>query len=136
MTGDNNGRFAGNYTWPDDPASYLYNLKDTILRLRIHACILLYCGGNEIGPPESSPPKMIADGIRDTLATYDPHRFYISSSMYASPTTGEYNITYALSPMDGPYGLLLPSQWYAERNPGLVGYNTTPISYQPGTTHI
>ena len=131
MTGDNNGRFGGDYDWPDDTQSYIYNIKDTILRLRIHACILLYCGGNEIGPPDSSPPKMIANGIRDTLATYDPHRFYISSSMYASPTTGEYNITYALSPMDGPYGLLLPSQWYAERNPGLGGYNTTPISYQP-----
>lgn len=32
---------------------------------------------------------------------------------------------------DGPYGILFPSQWYMERNPGLPGFENTPISFQP-----
>lgn len=37
-----------------------------------------------------------------------------------------------------PYGILLPAQWYEERNPGLSagGYSTCPISFQPETGSV
>jgi mannosylglycoprotein endo-beta-mannosidase len=38
---------------------------------------------------------------------------------------------YSLAAQDGPYGILYPSTWYRERNPGLLGYNETPIGFQP-----
>ena len=37
MTGDNNGRWAGDYAWPDDYDSYLSNARDALL---------LICAGN------------------------------------------------------------------------------------------
>jgi hypothetical protein len=43
----------------------------------------------------------------------------------------DFNPKYALAPQDGPYGILFPSIWYQNRNPGLSGYNETPISFQP-----
>ena len=42
MTGDNNGRWGGNYTWPDDHDSYLSNAKDVIVSRRNHASLLLW----------------------------------------------------------------------------------------------
>ena len=49
-----------------------------------------------------------------------------------------FDADYALAPQDGPYGILLPSQWYSERNPGLsgAGYATCPISFQPETGSV
>ena len=47
----------------------------------------------------------------------------------------KYDSTYALAPKDGPYGILLPSDFY-ERNPGLTFWNGTRagnlvIGFQP-----
>jgi mannosylglycoprotein endo-beta-mannosidase len=86
MTGDNNGRWAGNFSWPLDYGSYLSNVEDTVKRLRRHPSLLLYGGCNECLSPRTSPwapnpPRVIDDGIGRLIQQFDPGRFYISSSM-------------------------------------------------------
>jgi mannosylglycoprotein endo-beta-mannosidase len=48
-----------------------------------------------------------------------------------STNPADFNPKYALSPQDGPYGILYPFVWYQERNPGLAGYNETPMAFNP-----
>jgi mannosylglycoprotein endo-beta-mannosidase len=86
MTGDNNGRWAGNYSWPLDYDAYLMNVEDTIKRLRHHPSLLFYggcneCLSNQASPWAPNPPRSLDDGIRRLLEKFDPGRFYISSSM-------------------------------------------------------
>jgi beta-galactosidase/beta-glucuronidase len=86
MTGDNNGRWAGNYSWPLDYTAYLMNVEDTIKRLRHHPSLLFYGGCNEClsnraSPWAPNPPRSLDDGIRTLIQKFDPGRFYISSSM-------------------------------------------------------
>jgi mannosylglycoprotein endo-beta-mannosidase len=86
MTGDNNGRWAGQYSYPLDYEAYLANVEDTVKRLRRHPSLLFYGGCNEcLAPPSSpwvpNPPRVIDDGIQALLRKYDPGRFYIASSM-------------------------------------------------------
>lgn len=132
MTGDNNGRWGGNYSWPDDHSSYLDNIQDAIISTRNHPSLLLWCWGNELSPEGQNPSSDIANGITNLLKQYDPGRFFIPSSM--SPQSfdpSDFDPSYALANTDGPYTPLLETQWYQERNPGLVGYNMTPIAFQP-----
>lgn len=86
MTGDNNGRWAGNYSWPRDYTAYLVNVEDNVKRLRRHASLLFYAGCNEClsmreSPWAPNPPLLLDDGIRRIFEKFDPGRFYISSSM-------------------------------------------------------
>lgn len=99
MTGDNNGRWGGNYSWPLDYDAYLTNVEDTVKRLRRHASLLFYCGCNECLAPRNStwapnPPHTIDQGIQRLLKTYDPGRFYISSSM-SGVSGAYYSITFS-----------------------------------------
>jgi mannosylglycoprotein endo-beta-mannosidase len=86
MTGDNNGRWAGDYSWPLNYDVYLVNVEDTVKRLRRHPSLLFYGGCNEcLSPRESkwapNPPRKIDDGTRRLIEKFDPGRLYISSSM-------------------------------------------------------
>lgn len=83
MTGDQNGRWAGSFDWPLDHDAYLYNVRDTVLRLRSHASLLFYVGCNECLAPfgKSNPPIDIDVETQKLVETYDPGRFYIASSM-------------------------------------------------------
>ena len=86
MTGDNNGRWAGNYSYPLDYDAYLANVEDTVKRLRRHPSLLFYGGCNECSAPRNSswapnPPRPINGGIQRILERFDPRRFYIPSSM-------------------------------------------------------
>jgi hypothetical protein len=141
MTGDNNGRWAGNYSWPLDYDSYLFNIKDTVKRLRRHASLLFYGGCNECAAPRKStwfpnPPQEIDSGIRSILNSHDPGRFYISSSMggankadaFQDPIVAN-NRSYSLAFADGPYSMELPPTFF-ERNPGLPTKNMS-IGFQP-----
>ena len=47
---------------PDDNKLFLSNVRDTVLRIRNHASIGIYCGRNE-----GFPPKPLEDGIRKHL---------------------------------------------------------------------
>lgn len=132
MTGDNNGRWAGSYDWPDNQESYVDNARATILAIRSHASLLLWCGGNELNPADLSPPPYIASNLQNLVTMLDPKRFYIPSSMAPqSADPSQYDPQYALACQDGPYGILFPSQFYNERNPGEPLYNNSFISYQP-----
>jgi Exo-beta-D-glucosaminidase Ig-fold domain/Glycosyl hydrolases family 2/F5/8 type C domain len=83
---------------PDDPQMFLRNVKDTVLRIRNHPSIGLYCGRNE-----GLPPRVLDDGMRAILADLDPAAHYISSSA-DGPVSGR-----------GPYRAM-PGAWYfAER---------------------
>lgn len=132
QTGDNNGRWAGNYNWPLNHHVYLDNARDMILMVRNHPSLLFWCGGNELYPKSSSPPKDIATDLPSLISKYDPGRFYIPSSM---SNYTNYDPNYALAPKDGPYGILLPTDFY-EQNPGLTYWNGSrakdlPLSFQP-----
>jgi beta-galactosidase/beta-glucuronidase len=60
---------------PDDNDLFLRNVSDTILRIRNHPAMGLYCGRNE-----GYPPKPLEEGIRKLLADLHPGLHYISSS--------------------------------------------------------
>jgi len=60
---------------PDDNSLFLSNVKDTVLRIRNHPSMGLYCGRNE-----GYPPKPLEDGIRSLLAELHPGLHYIPSS--------------------------------------------------------
>ena len=66
------------------------------------------------------------------LKSYDPGRFFISSSMSPQSTDpNDFDPSYALANTDGPYLPLLERTWYEDRNPGLEGYQSIPIGFQP-----
>ena len=60
---------------PDDNKLFLSNTRDTVLRIRNHASMALYCGRNE-----GFPPKVLNEGIQDILAELHPDLHYIPSS--------------------------------------------------------
>jgi hypothetical protein len=60
---------------PDDNGMFMRNARDTVKRIRHHASLGLYCGRNE-----GYPPKVLDQGIRETLAELHPGLHYISSS--------------------------------------------------------
>jgi hypothetical protein len=60
---------------PDDNDMFLTNVKDTVLRIRNHPAIGIYCGRNE-----GFPPKAIEEGIQSIMTELHPQIQYISSS--------------------------------------------------------
>ena len=132
MTGDNNGRFAGDYDWPLDHEAYLANARDVMIRMRNHPSLAWYGGGNELYPipPSSfsssekingvSPPQDIEEGLQHLIAKLDGTRPYVTSSvMEAGDDDTFFDPTRALGPKDGAYGILNEHRFF-ERNPGLT----------------
>jgi hypothetical protein len=113
MTGDNNGRWGGEHSYPDDHALYIRNARDVIRRVRNHPSLLLWCGGNELSPPAQSPPHDIASALVQAVQELDGTRFYIQSSM------NSFGTAQALAPADGPYGIQNLNEWWAQ-DPGLT----------------
>jgi hypothetical protein len=60
---------------PDDNGLFMRNVRDTVLRIRSHPSIGLYCGRNE-----GQPPKPLDAGMRQALAELHPGLHYIPSS--------------------------------------------------------
>ena len=60
---------------PDDNALFLSNARDTVLRIRNHASIGLYCGRNE-----GFPPAPLQAGIKQILGELHPSIHYVGSS--------------------------------------------------------
>jgi hypothetical protein len=146
MTGDNNGRWGGEYSYPEDNQAYIDNVKSVVLRLRTHASLFLWCAGNELYPKEENPKPFLQLNMLDIMKKYDPQRFFILSSMApqnpdpTNSTEPHYDPSYAMANTDGPYALLYDVEFYRTRNPGLDGYNKTPMSFNPeigsvGTPH-
>ena len=105
MTGDNNGRWAGNFSWPDDHSLYTSAAEDVIRMLRRHPSLLFWCGGNELYPTTKNPAPDISRALVSLVRSLDPGRPYVSSSM--SNQTG-FDPEYALAPKDGPYLIMHP----------------------------
>ena len=132
MSGDNNGRWAGSYDSPLDHALYLRAAEDTIRRLRGHASLLLWCGGNELFPFALSPPSDILAGLLDALARLDVARTpFVQSSMGGDErhNYSGFDPERALAPTDGPYGLLEPRSFHV-RNPGKRNTSLA-VAFQP-----
>ncbi|MGE5326010.1 MAG: glycosyl hydrolase 2 galactose-binding domain-containing protein [Deltaproteobacteria bacterium] len=60
---------------PSDDDLFMRNVRDTLLRIRNHPSVGLYCGRNE-----GYPPKPLEEGIKKSLAELHPGIVYISSS--------------------------------------------------------
>ena len=91
---------------PDDPAMFLRNVRDTVLRIRNHPSIGLYCGRNE-----GYPPAVLDDGIRRTLGELAPGSHYISNSADGVVGGGG---PYQVMPLKSYFGSLAKSKLHSE----------------------
>lgn len=115
-------RWGGSFSSPRAHDVYIANMRDTVRRVRNHASLLLWCGGNELAPRGFAPPSDIAAALRvalvPTAATeaesanaagagssllLDGTRPYVPSSMASEGPP------YALARADGPYDLRVRS---------------------------
>ncbi|MBZ5566182.1 MAG: discoidin domain-containing protein, partial [Acidobacteriia bacterium] len=87
---------------PKDNDLFMRNVRDTVLRIRNHPSIGLYCGRNE-----GYPPKPLEDGIRKALAENHPGIQYIPSS--ADDVVSGH----------GPYQAMPPSFYFSYVDPKL-----------------
>ena len=117
MTGDNNGRFAGDYDWPNDHGSYTRNVRDVIRKLRNHPSLAFFGGGNELYPTSKSPPRDVDEQIRMYIGVYDGTRPYVSSSV--TEVGDSFDPSDSLAPKDGPYGIQREEDFF-DRNPGFT----------------
>ncbi len=87
---------------PSDPAMFLVNARDKVLKVRHHAALALYCGRNE-----GNPPKSLYDALPQLVASLDGTRHYIPDSA-ANTVSGR-----------GPYGVKDP-EWYFKNAPATL----------------
>ena len=85
---------------PADNAMFMRNVTDTLLRIRSHPSIGLYCGRNE-----GYPLKPLDDAIRAALKELHPSVHYIPSS--ADDVVGGH----------GPYQAMTPDYYFISRAP-------------------
>ncbi len=81
---------------PEDPALFLKNARDTILRYRNHPSIVLWCGRNE-----GVPQPIINQGLDELIRTLDGTRYY-------SPSSNRVNLRDS-----GPYSYRSPQTYYS-----------------------
>lgn len=76
VTGDTHGEFKGSKTdWPLEPDVFVKNVVSTIYRIRNHASLLVWTGGNE-GHVRTD----VYDRMRESVITLDGTRPFIPSS--------------------------------------------------------
>ena len=93
---------TGTWQMPDSPEyQSLYGLEAEymIRRLKIHPCIMLYCGGNEHiymceldGLKSRIGFDMLHYGYREICNRLDPRRYYHVSSPYGGPYTNDLSV--------------------------------------------
>jgi hypothetical protein len=83
---------------PDDNQMFLRNVRDTVLRIRNHPSMGLYCGRNE-----AYPPKALDDGMRSIVSELHPELYYFPSSA-DGVVSGH-----------GPYRLMPPAFYFEQR---------------------
>lgn len=115
MSGDCNGRWpdpkkaedqATRRQYPDDHGLFLRSVEDGIKLIRNHASLAIWCGGNEITPPDD-----ILRAVRDTLLPeLDGTRVFFdysnSDSMSLNTLGGN---------GDGPYNIQPPDTFWTHR---------------------
>lgn len=104
ISGDCNGRWLDpkkkedqwkRRNYPDDDHLFLTSAADQIKMIRNHPSLAFWCGGNELGPPES-----ILEALKDTLALLDGTRWFVD---YSTSDSMSYNTLGGNG--DGPYGI-------------------------------
>jgi hypothetical protein len=93
----------------EDPALFLANARDTILRFRNHPSIVVWCGRNE-----GVPQPTINEGLDDLVRTLDGTRYY-------SPSSNRINLQNS-----GPYRYQNPALYYTTLNRGFSVETGTP----------
>ena len=84
VTGDTQGEFKGSPDWPLQGSVFISNVVSTIYRIRNHASLLVWTGGNE-----GHARKELYDAMRDNVANLDGTRPFIpSSSGFAKQAAG------------------------------------------------
>ena len=83
---------------PDDDDLFLRNVRDTVLRIRNHPSVGLYCGRNE-----GDPPPTLERGIRSLLADLHSEIQYIPHSASGGVSGG------------GPYWAEAPKFYFEQR---------------------
>jgi hypothetical protein len=104
-SGDCNGRWQDpmklddqwtRRNYPDDHALFIQSAADQIKMIRNHASLAIWCGGNEITPPED-----ILTALRDTLLpNLDNTRWFVDYSNSDSMSRNVFG-----GNGDGPYGI-------------------------------
>lgn len=94
---------------PQDPAVFLDNVRDTLLRFRNHPSIAVWCGRNE-----GVPQPILNEEIANLVSTLDGTRYY-------SPSSNEVNLQ-----TSGPYKYMDPELYYTELNRGFSVETGTP----------
>ncbi|MCE1200324.1 MAG: hypothetical protein LWW85_15265, partial [Marinilabiliales bacterium] len=75
VTGDTHGEFKGSTEWPLEPDIFVRNVVSTIYRIRNHASLFLWTGGNE-----GHVRKDVYEKMRESVVTLDGTRPYIPCS--------------------------------------------------------
>ena len=86
---------------PQDPALFLANARDTILRFRNHPSIVMWCGRNE-----GVPQPILNEGLAALIDSLDGTRYY-------SPSSNRVNLQNS-----GPYQYQDPVKFYTTLNRG------------------
>jgi hypothetical protein len=86
---------------PQDPALFLANARDTILRFRNHPSIVMWCGRNE-----GVPQPILNEGLAKLIDSLDGTRYY-------SPSSNRVNLQNS-----GPYRYQGPVEYYTTLNRG------------------
>ncbi len=133
VTGDTQGEFKGSPDYPLEGNVFKANMASTIYRIRNHASLLLWTGGNE-----GHNRKELYDAMRDSLIALDGTRPFIpSSSGFAKLPQGwkgswpddKASGVYS----GGPYQWLDPHEYYkmAQNRPDWSFKDETGIPSQP-----
>jgi glycosyl hydrolase family 2/Ig-like domain-containing protein/concanavalin A-like lectin/glucanase superfamily protein len=93
----------------EDPALFLENARDTILRFRNHPSIIVWCGRNE-----GVPQPVINEGLIALTRFLDGTRYYF-------PSSNQVNLQNS-----GPYKYMDPSLYYNTLNHGFSVETGTP----------
>ena len=93
----------------ENPALFLENARDTILRFRNHPSIVIWCGRNE-----GVPQPIINEGLIDLIRTLDGTRYYF-------PSSNQINLQNS-----GPYKYTDPTLYYTTLNHGFSVETGTP----------
>jgi hypothetical protein len=93
----------------EDPALFLENAHDTILRFRNHPSIVVWCGRNE-----GVPQPIINEGLIALTHSLDGTRYYF-------PSSNQINLQNS-----GPYKYMDPSLYYTTLNHGFSVETGTP----------
>jgi hypothetical protein len=116
ISGDCNGRWLDprkkddqwtRRKYPDDHDLFIRSVVDQVKMIRNHPSLAIWCGGNEIGPPED-----IVTIMKDTLnSDLDGTRLFVESS-----TSGELYYNFKGGVGDGPYGIQDPESFWRDRS--------------------